>query len=148
MPDGMTLGTECVLRAESADKATARFTNQNLDCSEVRQNVLVGKAPLALELCWGEHLSLVLTAGGRFKKIRLANHSKSTSQPSVVEALDAEFTLFAAELSAAIFQLRTEIGATSHRLAEAAGESARAIKGIASMWQARPAQGRAQPIEA
>lgn len=136
MPAGMSLGTECVLRHDGEGKATARFTNQDLACEEVRQNLRSGKEPIALGLCWGERVELVLQASGRLKGIHVSADTGSEAGEKDVGELDADFALFTGEMVPVIEQLRQEVEQVSKRIESARGASDAAIKGIASMWGA------------
>ena len=134
MPEGMSLGSACVLRQEDAGKATARFTNQNLACEEVRQHLHSGKMPVSLALCWGDRVELTLHATGRLKGIHLSAGQGSEVGKSNVGDLDADFALFTGEMSKVIAQLRTEIDQMGERMAAATDASTAAIKGITTMW--------------
>lgn len=134
MPEGMSLGSACVLRQEDAGKATARFTNQNLACEEVRQNLHSGKMPVSLALCWGDRVELTLHATGRLKGIHLSADQGSEVGKNNASDLDADFALFAGEMSKVIAQLRTEIDQMGERMAAAKDASTAAIKGITTMW--------------
>lgn len=136
LPSGMTLGTECVLRHDGEGKATARFTNQNLACDEVRQNLTNGKDPVSLGLAWGEHAEFVLHASGRLKGIHLSASKGTEGGESCGRDLDADFALLTGTLGPIIEQLCEEIDKVTDRLDRARGASEAAIKGIASMWSA------------
>lgn len=134
MPDGMSLGNQCVLRQDGESKATARFSNQNLACDEVRQNLRTGKDPLALGLSWGEHVDLVLHSSGRLKSIRLSSELQPDAAAKEAGSLDADFTLFTATMGPVIEQLVREIDQVFTRIEDAKQASDSALKGIATMW--------------
>lgn len=134
MPEGLSLGAACVLRQEDAGKATARFTNQDLACEEVRQNLRSGKMPVSLELCWGDRVELTLHASGRLKGIHLSAGQGSEAGQRNTSDLDADFALFTGEMTKVISHLRTEIDQMGERMEVAKDASSAAIKSITTMW--------------
>ena len=143
MPEGFSLGKECVLRHEGEGKATARFTNQDLACEEVRQNLRAGKEPVSMGLSCGEHVDMVLHASARIKSIRIVADTGSQASKKDSGDLDADFTLFTSEMSAVIQQLKKEIDNVSTRIEKARDASNAAIQGITSMWGASAVQAEA-----
>lgn len=139
MPGEFELGTECVLRSQGTDRATARFTNQILDCAEVRQNVMGGKLPISLALQWPGRLSLVMGIDGRLNKIRLEVAPMDRERAAARDGLDADFTLFTREMCRALAEVKAAVDSTVRFLTAAEAASKAAIDGIAAMWGDLPA---------
>lgn len=136
LPGDLQLGNACLLQAEDESKATARFTNQHLDCDAVRQNLLAGKVPRSIELVVRDRLTFALCDDGKFKQITFdggllagANHERG-------QELDGTFTLMAGELAQLHRLISEHAKETLERADRHREASNQAIKGVAHMWGA------------
>jgi recombination associated protein RdgC len=136
---GLSLGEACVLREQAAGKAMARFSNQNLACEEVRQNLYSGKMPLSLELCAADRLVFSLQANGRLKGIHINASQASEDGQRGTRDLDSDFTILVGELKTVLSSLRAETDQMALRMSVADEASRTAIKSIATMWDVREA---------
>jgi recombination associated protein RdgC len=135
LPHGISLGSECMLKATDESKAVAHFNKQSLVCDEVRQSLKAGKVPMRVEIAFDQRVAVLLCASGALKKIRLEEAEIAPERSEQGDDLDGSFTLFAMEMAKTLVSLQAAVEGTasSVRLAEAAAQNA--MQGIAGMWQ-------------
>ena len=134
LPGDLQLGNACLLQAQDESKATARFTNQNLDCDEVRQNLIAGKVPKCIELVVPDRVAFVLCDDGKYKQITFDGGLLADANHARGKELDGTFTLMANELAGLHRLLSRHAKETVERAERDRDASNQAIMGVANRW--------------
>lgn len=102
LPEGLTVGDECELRAPLAHGAVIKCHGQELDSDEIREHLAAGKQVTRLALNLDDHVSFVLGEDLVVRKFKLLDGAvdtlENTEREDLRAELDARFALMAAEL--------------------------------------------------
>ncbi len=114
-----TLDADCELRFPGDDGAVARFTRQQLETEEVRQNLATGKLVSRLGLVWEDRLAFMLTDKLEIKRLAMLDvvqeeleNADATDQAAL---FDSSFALLVGELRRFFPELLAALGGeTAH----------------------------------
>ena len=111
MPGAFCIERACVLKSNSEDAATVKFSQHSLDNPEVRKHVTEGKLPTQLALSWDGKVSFVLTETLQLKKIAFLDGVMDASGADKHEdRFDADVALATGLLTPLIAELIEAMG--------------------------------------
>lgn len=120
-PEPFSLDADCELRFPGDDGAVARFTRQQLESEEVRQNLVNGKLVSRLGLVWEDRLAFQLTEKLEIKRLAMQDvvqeeleNMEATDQAALFES---SFALLVGELRRFFPELLTALGGETARTA-------------------------------
>ncbi|MDR3410624.1 MAG: recombination-associated protein RdgC [Formivibrio sp.] len=114
-----SLDADCELRFPGDDGAIARFTRQQLESDEVRQNLATGKLVSRLGLVWEDRLGFMLTDKMEIKRLAMLDvvqeeleNADATDQAAL---FDSSFALLVGELRRFFPELLAALGGETSR---------------------------------
>lgn len=114
MPEGFTLGDECVLKDPADGGAQVRCVRQDLSADEICEHLTSGKQCVALALTYQDRMRFVLDetlAVRKFKLLDIAVESlEQGDRDSAKAELDARFILMTGEVTRLLAALETVFG--------------------------------------
>jgi recombination associated protein RdgC len=102
LPNGLTLGDECVLRDLGDGGGSVRCVRQDIHGDEIQKHLESGKQVKRLALCLEDRVSFTLDEDLVIRKLRLIDGAmdalESTERDDLRAELDARFALFSGEV--------------------------------------------------
>lgn len=103
LPPQISLGDECVLRAQDDEGAVVRCRRQALDGKEIQAHLQAGKQVTSIAVEWNQSLSFVINEEAEIKRLRLSDTLVEQVEMEGVDdpaaEFDARFNLLGLELS-------------------------------------------------
>jgi recombination associated protein RdgC len=115
-PAGVTLDSDCELRAAAAAASTIRYTHHDIGGPEIANHLAAGKVATKVGMTWNDRVSFVLTDKLRIKRLAFLDMLKQEAAEmtgNADELFDADFALMAGELTEMLGNLVQALGGES-----------------------------------
>lgn len=110
---GYDLAGDCVLKSSAASDRSVTYRN-GLDEAQIQEHLSQGKQPVSVSVTYNERVQFTLTEALSLRRIQMLDVVQEQADgTSGDEAFDAEFSLMAGELRAAVTDLIMAMGGES-----------------------------------